>query len=46
MLMAAPIVEALWRMRKGVSRTKTSDIVDTDLDLEAVKLLTQAEAEN
>jgi hypothetical protein len=67
-LMASPVFEVIWRMRKGVSRTRTSDIVDTNLDqrsghkrepsfvrsttegrptdLEAVELLTEAEAEN
>lgn len=57
MLMAAPIVEVIWRMRGSVFRKRTSNIVDTDLDkrsgrerkpreLEAVELLTEAEAEN
>jgi hypothetical protein len=57
MLMAAPVIEVIWRMRGSVFRKRTSNIVDTDLDkrsgrerkprdLEAVELLTEVEAEN
>jgi hypothetical protein len=68
MLMAAPVIEAISRMRKGVFRMETSNKVKTNMgqcsrrergpsfdrsttqgrrtELEAVKLLTEAEAEN